>query len=137
MTPEHRNYTTFCDNHVSCFALEDGKYTLNALCFEYKLQIKKRSYSLYILVNDNWEKFYTLNRFENYAYMNDYILLGHMVLIRDDIITYVVDTKVLSLKDLSFRKIFRQLSTNGIRLKDMKKVLNLPTFLNMQYFAPI
>lgn len=53
----------------------------------------------------------------------------------DDNVSSVVNMKVLILERFDVQKGFHYFDSKDLSLQDMEDILNLPTFLNRQYFA--
>lgn len=131
----HQRRTVKCCGFMS----EDGNIRLIVLNTEWNSRSTQCSCHLYKLVNNCWENFYTLNNLFVGQGVIQALCSDDMLLVSIDEIpyAYVVNTKVLSLRDLSFAKIFHQLINAGMSVKDIKDFMNLPTFLIQKYFTYI
>lgn len=121
---DRRPYKEYC-----CVSSENGKNVV-FLCNDNSGMCNLCH--VFKLVNNSWEKYFT---FKSWQPFDRVIWSNNLLLVSGQKSAYVVNTEVLSLKDLAFRVLFRQLISIGMSLQKMKDVLDLPVFLSRQYFA--
>lgn len=141
MLPDKSRITGIGIYGYDCFQLEDGKIgSLILYCRSpYRLNVQ-RYCSLCKLVNNHWEKLFTSNVFGyngDDSFRSIWYSGGLLLIYYERLNSYIINTNVMLLKDLSFRKIFHQFMSNGTSAKYAKDILNFPTYLNQQYFSEI